>query len=92
MLASPSTRAHTRDALIAFRSEVEGAGTRKTFNDFEEKDVVQAFNTVLEQTEKNKKAFPRSPTELSATGEAKFICHYVKITPTGVYLAGIFCY
>ncbi|KAF8604246.1 RdRP-domain-containing protein [Ceratobasidium sp. AG-I] len=88
MLSSPNKQVHTRDALIAFRSEVEGAGTRKTFNDFEEKDVVQAFNAVLEQIEKTKKVFPCSPTERSATGEAKFTCHYVKITPTGMYLAG----
>lgn len=90
MLLSPERQAHARDALIAFRSEVEGAGTRKTFNDFEEKDIVQAFNTVLEQTERTKKVFPYTPTELSATGEAKFMCHYVKITPTGMYLAGVF--
>ncbi|CAE7097912.1 unnamed protein product [Rhizoctonia solani] len=70
------------DALRTFRSEIQGAGAHKTFNDFENKNVVEEFNLHLAKSAKS------MPWERIGMSKASFMCYHVKITPTAVHLNG----
>lgn len=74
------------DALKTFRAEIEGAGARRTFNDFVNQDVVDAFTKHIEDSTKS------TPLERLRHGISKsnFMCYHVKITPTAVHLAGVY--
>ncbi|KAH7325213.1 RNA dependent RNA polymerase-domain-containing protein [Rhizoctonia solani] len=70
------------DVLRMFIDNIQGAGAQKTFNDFQDKDVVNEFN---EQVRKNSEAIPWERIGIS---KSSFMCYHVKITPTAVYLSG----
>ncbi|KAG8700429.1 hypothetical protein FRC11_012943, partial [Ceratobasidium sp. 423] len=70
------------DALRTFRAEIQGAGAHKTFNDFENKDVVDEFNEHL------RKSAQAMPWERIGMSKSSFMCYHVKITPTAVHLNG----
>ncbi|KAG8734164.1 hypothetical protein FRC11_010382 [Ceratobasidium sp. 423] len=70
------------DALRTFRAEIQGAGARKTFNDFENKNVVDEFN------EHVRKSGLSMPWERIGMSKSSFMCYHVKITPTAVHLNG----
>jgi hypothetical protein len=72
------------DALRTFRSEIQGAGARKTFNDFENKNVVDEFNAHV------RKSVESLPLQRIGMSKASFMCYHVKITPTAVHLNGLF--
>lgn len=72
------------DALNTFRSEIEGAGARRTFNDFKNQDVIEAFS---EHISDNRKSTPIDRLRFG-TSKSNFMCYHVKITPTAVYLTG----
>ncbi|KAG8726429.1 hypothetical protein FRC11_000158, partial [Ceratobasidium sp. 423] len=70
------------DALRTFRAEIQGVGAHKTFNDFENKDVVDEFNEHL------RKSARAMPWERIGMSKSSFMCYHVKITPTAVHLNG----
>ncbi|CAE6500268.1 unnamed protein product [Rhizoctonia solani] len=70
------------DALRTFRADIQGAGAHKTFNDFENKNVVEEFNEHL------RKSAQSMPWERIGMSKASFMCYHVKITPTAVHLNG----
>ncbi|KAJ1307617.1 hypothetical protein OPQ81_001714 [Rhizoctonia solani] len=70
------------DALRTFRAEIQGAGARKTFNDFEDKNVVDEFNQHVQKSAES------MPWERIGMSKSSFMCHHVKITPTAVHLNG----
>ncbi|QRW18035.1 RNA-dependent RNA polymerase [Rhizoctonia solani] len=71
-----------RDALRTFRAEIQGAGARKSFNDFEDKNVVEEFEVHV------RKSAESMPWEKIGISKASFMCYHVKITPTAVHLNG----
>ncbi|KAJ1305085.1 hypothetical protein OPQ81_000125 [Rhizoctonia solani] len=70
------------DLLRTFRAEIQGAGAQKTFNDFENKNVVDEFN---KHVHKNSQSIPWERIGMS---KSTFMCYQVKITPTAVHLNG----
>ncbi|CAE6379822.1 unnamed protein product [Rhizoctonia solani] len=70
------------DALRTFRAEIQGAGARKSFNDFENKNVVQEFNAHI------RKSAESMPLKKIGISGASFMCYHVKVTPTAVHLNG----
>ncbi|CAE6411693.1 unnamed protein product [Rhizoctonia solani] len=70
------------DVLRTFRDNLQGAGAQKTFNDFEDKNVVEVFN------EQIRKSAQSMPWERIGMSKSSFMCYQVKITPTAVHLNG----
>ncbi|CAE6414966.1 unnamed protein product [Rhizoctonia solani] len=70
------------DVLRMFIDKIQGAGAQRTFNDFEDKDVVDEFN---EQVRKSSEAIPWERIGMS---KSSFMCYHLKITPTAVHLSG----
>ncbi|KEP52476.1 RNA-dependent RNA polymerase [Rhizoctonia solani 123E] len=70
------------DVLRTFRDNLQGAGAQKTFNDFEDKNVVEVFN---EQIQKSAQSMPWERIGMS---KSSFMCYQIKITPTSVHLNG----
>ncbi|CEL59932.1 hypothetical protein RSOLAG1IB_09216 [Rhizoctonia solani AG-1 IB] len=70
------------DALRTFIAELQGAGVRKNFNDFENKNVVDEFNAHLLRIAQ------AMPLERIGVSKSDFMCYHVKITPTAVHLTG----
>ncbi|KAF8753423.1 RNA-dependent RNA polymerase [Rhizoctonia solani] len=62
------------DALRTFRAEIQGAGARKSFNDFEDKNVVEEFEVHV------RKSAESMPWEKIGISKASFMCYHVKIT------------
>lgn len=81
---SSATRA--RDVLKTFVGEFQGARARKTFNDFDHNNVVDAFKKHMNNDAKT------TPVNRLQAGSSKsnFMCHHVNITPTAIYLTGMF--
>ncbi|CAE6425702.1 unnamed protein product [Rhizoctonia solani] len=70
------------DALRTFRADIQGAGAHKSFNDFENKNVVEEFDEHL------RKSAQAMPWERIGMSKASYMCYHVKVTPTAVHLNG----
>ncbi|KAF8686499.1 RdRP protein [Rhizoctonia solani] len=76
------SKGQAADALRTFRAEIQGAGARRTFNDFEDKDVVKEFS---DHISRNTQSMPLERVKIS---NSNFMCYHLKITPTAVHLNG----
>ncbi|KAG8743657.1 hypothetical protein FRC10_011626 [Ceratobasidium sp. 414] len=70
------------DALISFRSQVEGAGAPKRVADFDIRTVVATFEKHIAKV-----AIGRLR---DTSSRSNFMCHHVKVTPTAIFLTGPF--
>ncbi|CAE6450557.1 unnamed protein product [Rhizoctonia solani] len=80
-LASESNE-RAADVLKSFRDDLQAAGSRNTFNDFEDKNVVDVFNARIHKSAQS------IPWERIGMSKSSFMCYQVKITPTAVHLNG----
>ncbi|KAG8719642.1 hypothetical protein FRC09_010851 [Ceratobasidium sp. 395] len=73
------------DILISLRTDLEGASAPKRLSKFEDEEVVAMFDYHLAESEK------KAPLSRLRDGSSRsnFLCHHVKITPTGIFLAGL---
>ncbi|KAG9119949.1 hypothetical protein FRC07_004787, partial [Ceratobasidium sp. 392] len=72
------------DVLISFRMDLEGASAPQWLSKFEDEEIVSLFDHHLAES---KKKAPLSQLR-NGSSLSNFICHHVKITPTGVFLTG----
>lgn len=72
------------DALMSFRTEMEGAAATKKLIDFKHENIVPLFKKHINDSSK------KAPISRLREGSAgsNFMCHHVKVTPTAVFLAG----
>ncbi|CAE6339507.1 unnamed protein product [Rhizoctonia solani] len=70
------------DALRTFMANIQSASARKSFNDFENKNIIDEFKAHLDRNAQS------MPWERIGVSKSNFMCYHVKITPTAVHLTG----